>query len=259
MAKEIKLFFTALMFFTRIPCPAWVGYSKELLNNSLKYFTVIGWIVGGFSVLICWLSLFIFPLSISILISMSASILITGALHEDGFTDVCDSFGGGWGKEQILTIMKDSRIGAYGVIGIILILSFKFAALYEIAKYSSSVLLFSILNAHASGRFMALTVIQTSNYVQDLDKSKSKPMGNAKLNNGKIFFSFFTALMPMVCFVNNWYLMFAMPICYIPKLYLENYFKKHIGGYTGDCIGAVQQVCEVSFYLSVLALWKFIY
>jgi len=259
MIKEIKLFFTALMFFTRIPCPAWVGYSKELLNSSLKYFAVMGWVVGGISALILWISLFIFPLSVSILLVMSASILITGALHEDGFTDVCDSFGGGWGKEQILTIMKDSRIGVYGAIGIILILSVKFAALYEIAKYSTSILLFSILNAHTSSRFMAFTVIQSYDYVQDLDKSKSKPMANAKLSAGKFFFSFSAALIPMALFIDNWCLILAMPICYIPRLYLGSYFKKHIGGYTGDCVGAVQQVCEISFYLAVLALWKFIY
>jgi len=259
MTKEIKLFFTALMFFTRIPCPAWIGYSKELLNNSLKYFTVMGWVIGGFSALILWISLFVFPLSVCILLSMSASILLTGALHEDGFTDVCDSFGGGWGKEQILTIMKDSRIGVYGAIGIILILSVKFAVLYEIACHSSSVLLFSMLNAHTSSRLMALMVIQSYNYVQDLDKSKTKPMANAKLGKSKIFFSFFTALIPMALFIDHYYLILAMPICYIPKLYLGNYFKKHIGGYTGDCVGAVQQVCEISFYLAVLALWKFIY
>ena len=95
------------------------------------YFPLIGWIVGGFSALIFWASSFLFPVSISIIFSMIASILVTGAFHEDGFADVCDGFGGGWTKEKILEIMKDSRVGSYGVIGMILMLGTKFAVLYQ--------------------------------------------------------------------------------------------------------------------------------
>ena len=88
MKKEIRIFFTALMFFTRIPCPKWVDHSEEYLNKSSKYFPLMGWIVGGGSALVFWLSTYIFPLPISILLSMIASILITGAFHEDGLADV---------------------------------------------------------------------------------------------------------------------------------------------------------------------------
>ena len=114
------------MFFTRIPIPFKIPYSNEIMNQSQKYYAAIGLLVGAFNALIYTICQFILPIDISIIISIIVSVLLTGAFHEDGFTDVCDSFGGGYGKEKILTIMKDSRIGAYGVIGVILLLLLKF-------------------------------------------------------------------------------------------------------------------------------------
>jgi len=126
---EIQVFFTALMFYTRIPCPAWVNHDEEFLNKATRYFPLIGWIVGGLAALTFYGSSFIFSKEVSILFSFAISVLITGAFHEDGFADVCDGFGGGWTKEKILDIMKDSRVGAYGAIGIVLLFLLKFALL----------------------------------------------------------------------------------------------------------------------------------
>jgi adenosylcobinamide-GDP ribazoletransferase len=84
-----------------------VDHNEEILNKSRKYFPLMGWIVGGVTGLTYYIFALIFPVSISILISMIVGVLLTGAFHEDGFTDVCDSFGGGWGKENILKIMKE--------------------------------------------------------------------------------------------------------------------------------------------------------
>lgn len=127
--REIELFFNALRFFTRMPVPRWVGHSTDLLNHSARYFPLVGWLVGlvgaaGF--LIVGLAL---PVSLAIVLSMAATIRFTGAFHEDGFGDVCDGFGGGWDRAQVLSIMKDSRIGAYGAIGLVLMLIAKFLAL----------------------------------------------------------------------------------------------------------------------------------
>ena len=123
LAAEIRLFFTALMFFTRLPCPAWVGYSESYLNHSARYFPLVGVIVGGIGGLTFWLAQLIWPPSIAVLLSMLATIAVTGAFHEDGLADSCDGFGGGWGKEQVLAIMKDSRLGTFGAIGLGLILA----------------------------------------------------------------------------------------------------------------------------------------
>jgi adenosylcobinamide-GDP ribazoletransferase len=256
MKNEIKIFFTALMFFTRIPCPNWVDHNAEFLNKSRKYFPLIGWIVGAISAIIFWLSSFIFSIEISVVLSTIASVLTTGAFHEDGFTDVCDSFGGGWGKEQILTIMKDSRIGAYGVIGVFFLLLLKFYLLVEIAQISSWLIIIVLINAHATSRFIASTLVHTHHYVQDLDISKTKPIANTRLSVYEILFSFVFVLLPFLLF-KNYLILIVLPICYLSKMYLGYYFKKHIGGYTGDCLGTAQQVSEVVFYLTIIGLWKF--
>ena len=254
--KEIRYFFTALMFFTRIPCPPSTDHSEEYLNKSRKYFPLIGWIVGGITALVFWVSSLVFPVSISIVLSMVASVLTTGAFHEDGFTDVCDAFGGGWGKAQILTIMKDSRIGAYGVIGMALLLLLKFLALSEMAAYGRELVVMGLICAHAVSRFVASTFVHTHDYVQDLDVSKSKPIASSRLSLAEMAYSLVFALLPFLLFQNPLALL-ALPLAYVSKIYLGYYFKKHIGGYTGDCLGATQQVSEVVFYLSIIGLWKF--
>ncbi len=269
LKKEIHYFFTALMFFTRIPCPSWIDHSEEYLNKSRKYFPLIGWIVGGISALVFWGSSYLFSAPICILLSIIATVWTTGAFHEDGFTDVCDSFGGGWGKEQILSIMKDSRIGAYGVIGVILLVMLKFFALYEItheityetaheiAQKDLLFLLIVMINAHTTSRFIASTFVHTHEYVQDLDKSKIRPIANKQLSWTEMLFSFVIAIIPFALF-QHWIFLFTLPISYVSKIYLGYYFKKHIGGYTGDCLGATQQISEVVFYLAVIALGKFV-
>ena len=124
MKQELRIFFTAIMFYTRIPCPIWVDHSQEYLNKATRYFPLIGWIVGAVNVLIIYVCSFIFPTSICVIMALVASVLITGAFHEDGYADLCDGFGGGWTKPQILEIMKDSRVGTYAVVGLILLIIF---------------------------------------------------------------------------------------------------------------------------------------
>jgi adenosylcobinamide-GDP ribazoletransferase len=254
--REIQYFFSALMFYTRIPCPKWTGHNEEYLQKSRKYFPLIGWIVGGISALIFMTAFHVFPPSIAVLLSIIAGIWVTGAFHEDGFCDVCDSFGGGWTKEQILTIMKDSRVGAFGAIGILLIITLKFLSLVELAKITPELVAVSMINAHTSSRFIASTFVQSHEYVQDIDKSKSKPISNKRFSYREMSYSFFFAFLPLFLFENKLFLI-AFPMAYASKIYLGYFFNKHIGGYTGDCLGATQQVSEAVFYLSVLGIWKF--
>ena len=110
MKNELRTFLAALMFYTRIPVKNIKGFSDDLLNRSTRYFTLIGILVGGAGALVFWGCSTILPVSLSVLISMFATILVTGAFHEDGFADFCDGFGGGYTTERILEIMKDSRI-----------------------------------------------------------------------------------------------------------------------------------------------------
>lgn len=255
--NELIYFATAMMFFTRIPVPFTIPYSSEIMNRSQKYFAWVGLLVGLINAAILYLSSQLFNLEIGIVLMMITSVLLTGAFHEDGFTDMCDSFGGGYGKEKILTIMKDSRVGAYGTIGIILLFALKFFSIQALGTVDLMKTLWIIILAHTSSRFISGTMIYTHQYVTDIDASKSKPLANKPLDGMALLVGFISVLLSFVL-IPDWRLIIAFALAYLGKIYMGWYFKKHIGGYTGDCLGAVQQVCEVLFYLGTMIVWKFI-
>ncbi|MCD0472142.1 adenosylcobinamide-GDP ribazoletransferase [Flavobacterium sp. JAS] len=263
MKKELHIFFTCLMFYTRIPCPKNIKHDPDYLNKATRYFPFIGWIVGSISFLAFYLFSLFLSTESAVILAIIASILTTGAFHEDGFADVCDGFGGGWTKEKILMIMKDSAIGAYGAIGLVLLFLLKFKLLSEsislFANENSYLLIFLLfISAHALSRLAAISIIFTHEYSRDDASSKSKPI--AKKHTWKeILGSFFFGLIPLFIFSYFQYkfLLALIPV-FIMRYFLARYFQKWIGGYTGDCLGATQQVCEVVYYLSILLIWKFI-
>jgi len=252
MKREIRVFFTALMFFTRIPCPKWVDHSEEYLNKASKYFPVIGIIIGSVSAFIYWLFQLIFPVEIALILSMISSVIITGAFHEDGFADVCDGFGGGWTKEKILLIMKDSRLGTFGVIGLGLILLLKWSVL---KYFPVNTLMIALVSGHAISRLNAVSLIFTDDYARDDDTSKSKPLAT-KMSPGELIFAMLFGIVPLILFANVYVLLVLVPLLFV-RWYFSRYFKKWIGGYTGDCLGAVQQVSEIVFYLSLILIFKY--
>ncbi|WP_163407595.1 adenosylcobinamide-GDP ribazoletransferase [Flavobacterium ajazii] len=261
MKKELHIFFTCLMFYTRIPCPKNISHDPEYLNKATRYFPLIGWIVGSISFFAFYISYLFLSTETAVILGIIASILTTGAFHEDGFADVCDGFGGGWTKEKILMIMKDSAIGAYGAIGLVLLFLLKFKLLSEsILLFSNHNYLISLLfiSAHSVSRLAAISIIFTHDYSRDDASSKSKPIAK---NYGwkEVFGSFFFGLLPLLALSYFQYeiLLVLIPV-FITRYFLARYFQKWIDGYTGDCLGATQQVCEVIYYLSLLFLWKFI-
>lgn len=266
MRYQWILFRTALMFLTQIRVGD-LPFSQANLQASARYFSWVGILVGLISAVVCMGTNYLFSMPLSIAISMMASIFLTGAFHEDGWADCCDAFGGGWNKEKILTIMKDSRLGTYGVVGLIGVLAIKFLLLLEISHQGNALLLGMVMvAAHSSSRFFAVTIMQQLAYVQDIDSSKSKPMANRKLTKVEmgilvigmatplIFLSQISTVYPLPFIV---YFLLLLP-CYIFCIFAMHYFKKWIGGYTGDCLGATQQITELIFYLGFLLLWKFI-
>jgi adenosylcobinamide-GDP ribazoletransferase len=252
MKKEIRIFFTALMFYTRIPCPKWVDHSDEYLNKASRYFPLIGILVGGFSGLVFYGSSFVLPIPVCLILAILAGILMTGAFHEDGLADVCDGFGGGWTRQKILDIMKDSRVGAYGVIGLVILFLMKFEVLLSIAPAQVPLVLIA---AHALSRFVAITFVFTHTYARSDDSSKSKPVAERSSAFNLIVAGIF-GLAPLLLLKNPLYLLMLIPL-FLLKAYLGRYFKKWIGGYTGDCLGATQQISEVLIYLSYLVIWKY--
>ncbi len=253
MKKELQIFLTAMMFFTRIPCPKWVDHSAYYLEKSAKYFSLVGIIVGTIGALIFYSTSLFLPVETALLLSVISTIYTTGAFHEDGFADVCDGFGGGWTKEKILLIMKDSRLGTYGVTGLILILAVKFAALNALPTH---IIPLTIISGHSVSRFIATTLIYTHAYVRDTNDSKAKPAAKSITVNMVITSGIF-GILPLFLFGTPFIFLTLIP-CYLAKMYLGGKFKKWIGGQTGDCAGAVQQLTEVMFYISVIVLWKYI-
>jgi len=180
MYEQLCIFFTAVMFFTRIPYPKWMDYSEVRLNKSAMYFPLVGCLVGATAAFIFVLGLFIFPKSVALLLSMIASVIFTGAFHEDGWADVCDGFGGGWNKQDILRIMKDSRIGVYGTIGLIVILALKFVALYEMEM---ELVPWALIAGHSMSRFVSTSFLYTHSYVRENEDSRAKPLATRLRDN----------------------------------------------------------------------------
>ena len=267
MKKEIRTFFTALMFLTRLPVPRFTDHSPEYLERSPKYFPLVGWIVGAISGLVFIVFNRYISTPVAIMASMIAGLFVTGAFHEDGFADVCDAFGGGWTREKILVIMKDSRLGTFGTIGLIGILGSKFLLLREIPPFmpdlehpSANVLanyrffLGILIAAHAVSRLMPVWIIRFYRYVTE-EGSKSKPLASRPPGYGELLLASLLGLLPFVLLEPEFLLALVLPVWV--SFGMAAYFKKWIGGYTGDCLGAIQQVSEIAFYLSVVIIWKF--
>ena len=250
--REINLFFTALMFYTRLPVPRGIGHSEDSLNKSVKYFPLMGWIVGGISVLIFWGSNFIFGKQIAIALSMIAGLLLTGAFHEDGFADVCDGFGGGWTREDILRIMKDSRIGTFGTVGLIAVLGLKFLLLDH---FTSHQILLILPVAHSLSRLLPTWVIYRWDYTRDDESSKIKPIGK-KIKTGEFLAAFIFGCLPLLLFRDPQFFLIMIPLPFV-SLLMMRFFNRWIGGYTGDCLGAVQQISEITVYLSMIVLLRY--
>ncbi|WP_345291136.1 adenosylcobinamide-GDP ribazoletransferase [Flavobacterium hankyongi] len=265
MKKELDIFFTALMFYTRIPCPKNINHDPDYLNKASRYFPLVGWIVGLVAFGIFILFDYLIGSEIAVLLSMITSILVTGAFHEDGFADVCDGFGGGWTKEKILLIMKDSAIGAYGAIGVFLLLLIKLMSLTGLLKMTGEsnlnqpiIYLLLFVTAYSLSRLAAVSIVFTHEYSREDATSKSKPIAKS-FTWREVVGAFFFGLVPLlVLSYFQWQFILTLIPVFLIRIYLARYFQRWIGGYTGDCLGATQQVCEVVFYLSAIAIWKFI-
>ncbi|MDD5250030.1 MAG: adenosylcobinamide-GDP ribazoletransferase [Rhodocyclaceae bacterium] len=247
MRNELAYFFAALRFFTRLPVPAWVGHSPEQLNHAARYFPLVGVLVGAIGAGVTLASSLALPASLAVILGMAATLLATGAFHEDGFADTCDGCGGGWDKAQVLTIMKDSRIGSYGAIGVALLLLAKWNALMEMDR---DVLVAALVAGHAASRFASTTLIFALDYVREDATAKSKPlatrMSGVALAVAALFGLAPALLLPLP------EIGYALAAVALVTLAAARYFRRRIGGYTGDCLGATQQVAELAFYLGLL-------
>ena len=245
---ELKRFFLTLSFYTRLPVPA-ITLDKVDITQTIRYFPLMGWIVGSCAAGVFLLSLLFFSVTTAIILSMVTTVLLTGAFHEDGFADFCDGFGGGWEKTHILAIMKDSAIGTYGSIGLIALFSLKYASLYEL---SVDLLPIAFIIGHTISRFVAISFLYTHSYVRTTADSKV-PTSDQSVPLKEFIIAAILAILPFLGVPHFYYLLAILPI-FIVRTYFSQLFTRKLGGYTGDCLGAVQQVSEVTFYLTLATL-----
>ena len=237
--------FTALAFFTRIPCTAWAGDSEDDLNHAVRYFPLAGIVVGLAAAGVFLLASLVLPPDLAVIFSMGATLLLTGAFHEDGLADAVDGLGGGWSQEQVLAIMKDSRIGSYGAAALVMALLTKFVVLTHVPPAWLPAVL---VVGHSLSRFAAVLLIHFQTYVREA--GKAKPLAQHILP-GELLLAAIFGLAPVMLLPLH--LLWALLPVTLVWLWFSRKLQQRLGGYTGDCLGAMQQLCELAFYLGVVA------
>ncbi|WP_020183474.1 adenosylcobinamide-GDP ribazoletransferase [Methylotenera sp. 1P/1] len=261
MKQEWRHLLLALGFFTRIPVPNLPDFKDADLNHAAKYFPLIGILVGLVAALVYFLAHFILTQSLAVLISMAATIYLTGAFHEDGLADSADGLGGGWNKERILTIMQDSRLGTYGATALFLML---FAKFQTINAMSPIVVPVALISGHALSRLAAVWVMRCLVYVRF--EGKSKPLATAISTIDTLIAHMFglapylVVIVLLVLSQHAWQtialfiLLTSLPVLCVWWWWAHK-IQRWLGGYTGDTLGAIQQMTELAFYLGVL-VWS---
>lgn len=255
MLNQLRLFLFAIQYFTRIPVPPSIGHSAEKLNLAARYFPLVGLLVGGMCAVALWFSVQIFPAQIAILLSMLVGLLVTGAFHEDGLADFVDGFGGGHSREHILAIMKDSRVGVFGVIAVVMSLLLKFVLLQTLTAHSITLAIYALMVAHVISRCMAASLLYTQDYVR-VDDAKAKPVAHAMshLSFAIIVLTGIGALLLLGLSTHQLSMIGGgLGAALLARAYLAWRIHRTLGGYTGDCLGSVQQISELAFYLGLLA------
>ncbi|WP_338848155.1 adenosylcobinamide-GDP ribazoletransferase [Massilia sp. W12] len=252
LALQVRLFFIALQFFTRMPTPAWVGFEPSWLQHSVRYFTAVGLLLGLILAALYGLLCAFFNPLLAVLLSGAAGLLLTGAFHEDGFADMCDGFGGAYTRERALEIMVDSRIGAFGAIGIFTLLACKIGALSQFQPLQG---MGAILLAHPLSRLASCSLIWRMQYVKGEGKAKplAQQMSHAEFACAALFVLLPLALLWQSGIFSAPQLLCALALVVLATLEMARRMLSKIGGYTGDCLGATQQVTEVCCYLGLLA------
>lgn len=276
--QGIRHFLLALQFFTRIPVTGalaqWVGYSPGMLRASAAHFPGVGWIVGGVAAgvygLLCW---HLPPVAgitwVAAVFSTIVTVLLTGGFHEDGLADVADGLGGSHQRERVLEIMKDSRIGAFGAMALVLALLAKVALLAVLGQMSLAGALLAIWLAHVASRTWPLLTIRWLLHVGDAAGSKSKPLADQISQRALVVGALWCGLAVIVAVAwahvlsPPWLggllsgertatvLLWGLLGSALGWALMHWRLKQRLQGFTGDGLGAAQQVSEIGFYLAM--------
>lgn len=277
MIQFIREYLLAIQFFTRIPIMGrladWAGYSPELLRASAAHFPGVGVVVGAVAAAVYALLQMLLPDTpfapmVAAVFSTIATVLLTGGFHEDGLADVADGLGGSYDRERALDIMKDSRVGAFGAMALVLALLCKVALLallgslgsvegipasLEKSPFSGWYVCAALWTGHIVSRGLPLVMIRLLPHVGNTATSKSKPLADQISSTGLLiaFAWCFVALALASLALDATNLLVACSFSVLALLWMLRFFKRRLQGFTGDCLGTTQQVCEIAFYLGL--------
>ena len=274
MLQFIRDYLLAVQFFTRIPITGrladWVGFSAEGLRRSAGHFPGVGVLVGAVAAAVFVLLQAALPDSssaplVAAVLSTVVTVLLTGGFHEDGLADVADGLGGSYNRERALDIMKDSRVGAFGAMALVLALLAKVALLALLGSVelvtaegdspamAGLYVAAALFAGHVVSRTLPLLLIRWLPHVGDTATSKSKPLAD-QISGASLLIAFswcFGALALASLALDAINLIVACGLSIVALLWMLRLFKRRLQGFTGDCLGATQQVCEIAFYLGL--------
>jgi adenosylcobinamide-GDP ribazoletransferase len=248
LRDEARYLLVAVQFLTRIPVPGFAAFELHWLDRAAKYFPLVGGLVGVLSGFALIAASWLWQPLLASLIAVAVGVLVTGAFHEDGLADTADGLGGGLTITRRLEIMRDSRIGTYGAVALLLGLAMKVTALSALDVTTGAA---ALVAAHAAGRLATVAAIAGMTYAGDADGAKIKPLATGLSHRELAVAGMFglapTLLLDPTCFV------LALIGGALPALWLARQSQRLIGGYTGDVLGAIEQVVEIGFLLAVAA------
>ena len=248
----MKQILAAFIFFTRLPFWRIATVSNAYYSRVVVYWPLTGWLTAVVMAGVLYGAAFLWPIQVAAALAILARILLTGALHEEGLSDFLDGFGGGSSPKEILYIMKDSRTGSYGIVGLILHFLLQFAVLSSLPVWMSCMV---VLCGDPFCKFAASMTINVLPYARTADQSKSGVVYHP-MRPMELVFAAVTGVLPLLLFAPADYWIAAL----VPLLcswLLIRWMKRRIGGYTGDCCGASFLICEGVFYLTLSALYWF--
>jgi adenosylcobinamide-GDP ribazoletransferase len=245
-AREARALWAAAIFFTRLPLPSLPALLPEDERRAAAYWPLLGAGIGAAVAGVWWLAAQAWPAGVAVGLALACGLLLTGALHEDGFADVCDGLGGGRTSERALEIMRDSRVGAFGVVGIVMLLGLKWQTL---AVLPPAVLPGALIAAHALSRGLLVAMTLALPYARSDGRAAQRM---AARPDARLAGSAALALAPLLLLAPA-----AWPACLAAAAGVWGFcflwFRRRLGGYTGDCLGATQQLAETAILLAALA------
>jgi adenosylcobinamide-GDP ribazoletransferase len=245
-----RRFFTAVQFLTRLPVPRDSAGSEEQLGKAAAFFPLVGVIVGGGAALVFLLLQQVLPPIAPVLCAIIFTAFITNGFHEDGFADAFDGFGGGWTKERTLEIMRDSRIGVYGVLALIFLILGK---LNFLSLLPQGQIWRWLIVGHAAARWTILPLCAWLPYARAEGQGRlvAGQVGTLEIVTGS------AALLVAFLLLSWQAALAALLMTSLVTLLSGLYFRARLQGVTGDCLGAANQLTEVALYLTAVILLRF--